>query len=183
MNADLFALFSEESFKCLSFVDVVTVGEGERQAVEATLDKYSTFLSILGYQHVTQPKDIAFRKEMWAWGQAKLSKIVRSDSKFEQLLDTAASSMEYFYPSSDFEFRMSHGTSGCVAILADELLTDPSILEDLSHFSQRYLRGLPQPEGLCDAMAGAYQRTDNFFGVHEPSSRDIRRDGLAIWDG
>lgn len=169
MNADLFALFSEESFKCLSFDDVVTVGEGERQAVEATLDKItSTFLSILGYQHMTQPKDIAFRKELWAWGQAKLSTIVRSDSKLEQLLDAAASSMEYLYPSSDFEFRMSHGTSTCVAILADDLITDPSSLEEIYHFSQRYLRGLPQPEGLCDAMAGAFQRFDNFFGSTNP---------------
>lgn len=169
MNADLFALFSEESFKCLDFDDVVTVGEGERQAVEATLDKItSTFLSILGYQHMTQPKDIAFRKEFWAWGQAKLSKIVRSDSKLEQLLDTSASCMEYFYPSSDFEFRMSHGTSTCVAILADDLITDPSSLEEISHFSQRYLRGLPQPEGLCDAIAGAFQRFDNFFGSTNP---------------
>ncbi len=169
MTAELFALFSEESFKCLSFDDVVTVGEEERQAVEATLDKIlGTFLSILGYQHVTTPKDIAFRKELWAWGQAKLSKIISSDSKLEHLLDTTASCMEYLYPSSDFEFRISQGTSTCVAILADDLITDHSSLEEVSHFSQRYLRGLPQPEGLCDAMAGAFQRIDNFFGSTNP---------------
>lgn len=179
MNADLFALFSEESFKCLSFDDVLTVGEGERQAVEAALDKIiRTFLSILGHQHVTQPKDIAFRKELWAWGQAKLSKIVRNDSKLEQILDTAARSMEYFYPSSDFEFRMSHGTSTCAVIVADDLITDRSSLEELSHFSQRYLRGLPQPEGLCDALAGAFQRYDNFFGSTSPR---LGTYGLMAW--
>lgn len=169
MTADLFALFSEESFKCLSFDDVVTVGEEERQAVAATLDKIlGTFLSILGFQHVIRPKDIAFRKELWAWGEAKLSKKLNSDSKLERLLDTTACCMEYLYPSSDFEFRMSQGTSSAVAILADDLITDPTSLEEISHFSQRYLRGLPQPEGLCDAMAGAFQRIDNFFGSTNP---------------
>lgn len=169
MTVDLFALFSEESFDCLGFDDVVTIGEEKRQAVGATLDKIlGTFLSIIGYQHVTRPKDIAFRKELWAWGQAKLSKILCSDSKLERLLDTTASCMEYLYPSSDLEFRMSQGTSTCVAILADDFITDPINLVELSHFSQRYMRGLPQPEGLCDVMAGAYQRIDNFFGSTNP---------------
>lgn len=169
MAADLFALFSEESFKCLDFDDVVTINEEKRLAVGATLDKIlGALLSIIGYQHLTRPKDIAFRKELWAWGQAKLSKILCSDSKLEILLDTTASCMEYLYPSSDFEFRMSQGTSTCMAILADDLIVDPRKLDEISHFSQRYLRGLPQPEGLCEAMAEAYQRFDNFFGSTNP---------------
>lgn len=179
MTADLFALFSEESCNCLNFDDVVTVGEEDRQAVEATLDRInSTLLSILGYQHTTRPKDIAFRKEFWAWGQAKVSKIMGNDSKLENLLELTASCMEYLYPSSDFEFRMSQGTSSCLAILADDLITDPSRLEEVSHFSQRYLRGLPQPDGLCDAMAGAFQRIDNFFGSKNPR---LGTYGLMAW--
>lgn len=169
MNADLFALFSEESFKCLEFDDVATIDEEKRQAVLATLEKIcGTVLSLVGYQHSTKPKDIAFRKELWAWGQAKLSKVMCNDSKLEDILETTASNMEYLYPSSDFEFKMSHGTSTCVAILADDLITTPRRLEEVSHFSQRFLRGLPQPAGLCEAMAEAYQRFHNFFGSTNP---------------
>lgn len=170
MAADLFAIFSEESFECLDFDDLTTVGEEKRQAVLASIDKtINTLLGVIGYQHVTRPKDVAFRKELWAWGQAKLSKILCHDAKLQTLLDTTASCMEYLYPSSDFEFRMSQGTSTCVAILADDLIfEDARALDDISHFTQRYLRGLPQPEGLCDAMAGAYQRIDEFFGSTNP---------------
>lgn len=169
MNADLFALFSEESFKCLEFDDVATIDEEKRQAVLATLEKIcGTVLSLVEYQHLTKPKDIAFRKELWAWGQAKLSKVMCNDSKLEDLLEATASCMEYFYSSSDFEFKMSLGTSTCVAILADDLITTPRRLEEISHFSQRFLRGLPQPEGLCEAMAEAYQRFHNFFSSTNP---------------
>lgn len=168
MTADLFALFSEEGFICLDFDDVATIDEEKRQAVGAILDKiFGTVLSIMGYQHLTRPKDIAFREELRAWGQAKLSKLL-CDSKLECLLDTTASCMEYLYPSSDFEFRMSLGTSTAAILVADDLITDLRNLEDISHFSQRYLRGLPQPEGLCEAMVGAYQRFDNFFGSTNP---------------
>lgn len=170
MAADLFALFSEESFKCLDFDDVATVDEEKGQAVVASIVKtIETLLAVIGYQHVTRPKDLAFRKEFWAWGQAKLSKIICNDAKLHILLDTTASCMEYLYPSSDFEFRMSQGTSTCVAILVDDLIVeDPGALHDISHFSQRYLRGLPQSEGLCDTMAAAYQRIDEFFGSKNP---------------
>lgn len=170
MAAELFALFSEESFKCLDFDDLTTVDEEKGQAVEASILKaIDTCLAVIGYQHVTRPKDPAFRKELWAWGQANLSKIICNDAKLHILLDTTACSMEYFYPSSDFEFRMSQGTSTCMAILADDLIVeDPGALHDLFHFSQRYLRGLPQPEGLCDTMAAAYQRYDEFFGSTNP---------------
>lgn len=170
MAAGLFALFSEESFECLDFDDIATVEEEKRQAVVASIDKViETVLTLIGYQHVVRPKDVAFRKELWAWGQAKLSKIMCNDAKLHFLLETTASCMEYLYPSSDFEFRMSQGTSTCVAIIADDLIVkDPRALDDISHFTQRYLRGLPQPEGLCDVMAGAYRRIDEFFGSTTP---------------
>lgn len=179
MTADLLAFFSEESCNCLNFDDVVAVGEEERPAVEATLDRMnSTFLSMLGYQHVTHPKDIAFRKEFWAWGRDEVSKIMSNDSKLEDLLELTACCMEYFYPSSDFEFRMSLGTTTCLAIIADDFITNPIKLEEVSHFSQRYLRGLPQPEGLCDALAQAFQRVDNFFGSKNPR---LGTYGLMAW--
>lgn len=169
MAVDLFALFSEESFKCLDFDDIVMVDEDERQVILATIDKtIDTFLRVIGYQHVTRPKDVVFREELGAWGQAKLSKTMCNDAKLQLLLDTTASCMEYLYPSSDLEFRMSQGTSTCVAIVADDLIEDPGALDDISRFSQRYLRGLPQPEGLCEAMAGAYKRIDEFFGCTNP---------------
>lgn len=180
MAAELLALFSEESFKCLDFGDVATIDEEKGQAVLASIDKtIGTMLAVIGYEDVITPGDLAFRKELWAWGQAKLSKIVCNDAYLNNLLDTAASCIEYFYPSSDFEFRMSQGTSCCMAILADDLIfEDPGALHDLSHFSQRYLRGLPQPEGLCDTMAAAYQRYEEFFGSTNPRFGTY---GLTAW--
>ena len=59
---------------------------------------------------------------------------------------------------------MCTGTATVAEFLADDSVKNPDALEQLHHLSQRYLRGLQQPEGLCAALADGFKNTDEFHG-------------------
>lgn len=112
MAADLYALFSNDSFRCLDFDDVTSLDKAQRQAVVGIMNKaFPTFLNALGYQHVDRPKDTAFRNDFFAWGHKELVNVWPDNGRLESLLNTTASSMEHFYPSSSHQFRMCIGSA------------------------------------------------------------------------
>ena len=169
MAFDLRALFSQDDFDCLEFDDVALLDKVQRQAVVESMDKiYGLFLGTIDYQHIVRPQDVAFRRDLWAWGYSRLTTATPDNAHLDFLLDTTASCMEYFYPSACHQARMCTGTATGAVILADDLVEKPGGLEQFNHFSQRYLRGLPQPDGLCAALADGIKDCDGFYGSKNP---------------
>lgn len=169
MSVDLYTLLSTDKFRCLDFVDVALLDKAQCQAAAKIMDELLlTFLGALGYQHVIQPKDAAFRKDFWAWGQRELVSILPDKARRDALLDTAASSMEFFYPNSSHQLKMCVGAITAVCVIADDLIADPGAFDQFDGFSQRFLRGIPQPEGICAALAEAIKDIDELFGSVNP---------------
>lgn len=63
---------------------------------------------------------------------------------------------------------MCIGTTSVGAILASDVAGKPGWVEQCHHFFRRYLRGLPQPEGLCATLAGGIKDCDEFYGSTNP---------------
>ncbi|MCJ1263763.1 hypothetical protein MMC22_003633 [Lobaria immixta] len=169
MPADLLALFSQDEFACLDFDDAALLDKVQRQNVVASMDQLLGYLlRAIGYQNIVRPKDVAFRRDLWAWGYSRLTKDTPDKAHLDIILDTAAGYIENSYPSACHESRMCTGTTTAAAILADDLVEKPDGLEQLYRFSQRYLRGLSQPEGLCAALADGIDDCDKFYGSKNP---------------
>lgn len=60
------------------------------------------------------------------------------------------------------------GTTTAAIILADDLVEKPGGVEQCNYFSQCYLRGRPQPEGLCAALVDGIKSCDEFYGSKNP---------------
>ncbi len=179
MTANLLARFSEDRFRSLDYDDIASVDKTQTLAVLGIIDEFfEPHFSALGYRRISRSKDPTFRKELWAWGETKLSKILCDKDKLDFLLDTTASCMEYFYPTSSFQFRMCQGTATCVMVAADDLVQKSGELDQFHHFSQRYLRGLPQPGGLCEVMAETFRDCDEFFRA---PFQDLLCEQLVDW--
>ena len=169
MSADLLAFISQDDFGCLDFDDVALLDETQRQAVVESMDRLLGHLfKAIHYQHIVRPKNVAFRKDFWAWGYSRLTEATPDNTHLDFLLDTTAASMEYLYPSACHQSWMCMGTTVGAIILADDLVEKPGGLEQFHYFSQRYLRGLPQPEGLCAALADGIKDCDEFYGCKNP---------------
>lgn len=169
MSAELLALFSQNDFACLDFDDVALLDKVQRQAVIGSMDQIIGYLfRAIDFQFIVRPKDVAFRGDLWAWGYSRLTKVTPDNAYLDLLLETAASLMEYFYPSTCHHARMCTGKATAAAVLADDLVEKPGGLELFDYFSQRYLRGLPQPEGLCAALADGINDCDEFYGSKNP---------------
>lgn len=169
MAADLLAFFSKDDFDCLDFDDVALLDKAQRQAVLASMDQILRHLfRAIGYQHIVRPKDVAFRRNLWAWGYSRLTKVMPDNARLDMLLDTSAAIMENFYPNACDEAKMCTATASAAAILSDDLVEKPGGVDHLRHFSQRYLRGLPQPEGLCTVLADTIRDSDEFYGSRNP---------------
>ncbi|MCJ1429368.1 hypothetical protein MMC29_007282 [Sticta canariensis] len=169
MTTDLLAIFSHEKLSCLDFDDVALIDKAQRQAVAESMDEiFGRFLSAIDYQHIIVPEDAAFRKDLWAWGYSRLAKAEPDNAHLDFILETSATCMEYFYQSACHQSKMAMGTTTAAALLADSLVGKPGGLDQFNHFSQRYLRGLPQPDGLCDALAEGIKDCDEFYGSKNP---------------
>ncbi|MCJ1264860.1 hypothetical protein MMC22_004735 [Lobaria immixta] len=169
MAAGLLAYFSQDSFACFDFDDVALLDSVQRQAVVGSTEQLlGYFLRAIDYQHIIRPKDVAFRRDLRAWADSRLTKATTDNAHLETDLDTAASCMEYYYPSACHESRMCTGTTTSAIVLADDLVGHRGGLEQFDHFSQRYLRGLSQPEGLCAAFSDGIKDGDKFYGSKNP---------------
>ena len=169
MTIDSLAIFSQEKFSCLDFDDVALIDKAQRQAVAESMDEvYCRFLRAIDYQHINLPEDAAFRKDLWAWGYSRLAKVEPDKARLDFILETSATCMEYFYRSACLQSKMAMGTTTAAALLTDSLVGKPGGLEQFNHFSQRYLRGLQQPDGLCDALAKGIKDCDEFYGSKNP---------------
>ena len=169
MAAGLLAYFSQDSFACFDFEDVALLDSVQRQAVVGSMEQLlGYFLRAIDYQHIIRPKDVAFRRDLRAWGYSRLTKATTDNAHLDSYLDMAASIMEYFYPSACHESRMCTGTTTSAILLADDLVEHRGGLEQFHHFSQRYLRGLSQPEGLCAAFSDGIRDCDKFYGSKNP---------------
>lgn len=169
MAADLLAIFSQDEFACLDFDDAALLDKVQRQNVVASMDQLMGYLlRAIGYQHIVRPKDVAFRRDLWAWGYSTLTKDTPDKAHLDILLETTAGCIEHFHPSACHESRMCTGTATATMILADDLVGKPDGLEQFHRFSQRYLRGLSQPEGLCAAFADGITDCDQFYGSKNP---------------
>ena len=169
MAADLLALFSQDEFACLDFDDAALLDKVQRNNVVASMDHLLGYLlRAIGYQHIVRPKDVAFRRDLWAWGYSRLSKVTPDKAHLDIYLETAACSIEHLFPSACHESRMCQGTTTAAGLLADDLVEKPDGLKQFQCFSQRYLRGLSQPEGLCAALADGIKDCDKFYGSKNP---------------
>lgn len=169
MAAGLLAFFSQDTFACFDFDDVVLLDRVQRQAVVESMDELlGYFLRAIDYQHIIRPKDIALRRDLWAWGYSRLTNATTDNAHLDILLDTGASSVEYLYPSACHESRMCTGATTSAIVVADDLVGDRGELEQFHHFSQRYLRGLSQPEGVCAAFSDCIKDCDKFYGNKNP---------------
>ena len=169
MAADLLAFFSQDNFGCLDFDDVTLLDKVQRGVVVASMDQLlGYFLNAIGYQHTLRPKDVALRRDLRAWGYSKLRKATRDNAHLDAILDTTANCVEHYYPSACHQSKLCTAATTGAAIVADDLIGTPGGLEQLHYFSQRYLRGLPQPEGLCVALADGIRDCDEFYGSKNP---------------
>lgn len=168
MAADLLAFFSQDDFDCLDFDDLALLDKAQRQAVVRCMDQICVYcLRAIGYQHIVRPKDVAFRRDFRAWGYSNLANDTPDNAHLDILLDTTAFIIEHFYPSVCHQAKICVGVVSCAFILVDDLVQKGE-LEQVQHFSQRYLRGLPQPEGVCAALADGIRDCDEFYGSRNP---------------
>lgn len=168
MAADLLAFFSQDDFDGLDFDDLASLDKAQRQAVLGCMDQIFDYVfRAIGYQHIVRPKDVAFRRDLRAWGYSRLAKATPDNAHLDRLIDSTAIAMEHFYPSACHQAKMCMGAATGALIWADDVI-DKGGLEQLQHFSQRYLRGLPQPQGLCAALADAIRDCDTFYGSKNP---------------
>lgn len=97
-----------------------------------------------------------------------LTTVTPDNAYLEFVLETTATCMEYCYPSACPQSKFCTGITTSTAILVDDLVANRGGVKQFSHFSQRYLRGLPQPEGLCAAFAERFKNCDEFYGSRNP---------------
>lgn len=169
MTTDLLALISKDDCSCLDFDDVTLLDKAQRQAVVENMDQILCYcLGAIGYQHIVRPKDMAFRRDLWDWGYSRMSKAIPNYKILDCALEVGAGVMEYFYPNAGHQARMCMASANTAGILVDDLVANPDGLEQFQAFSQRYLRGLPQPEGLCAALAEGIKDCDEFYGSRYP---------------
>lgn len=169
MSAELLAFFSQDNFGCFDFEDLALLDEGQRQAIVGSMDQvFGYFFKAIGYQHIVRPKDAALRRHLWAWGYSRLAKATTDNDSLDFVLNTAAACVEYFYPRACHQSKIAMGTTTAAILLTDDLVLKPGGLEQFNHFSQRYLRGLPQPEGLHAALADGIKDCDEFYGSKNP---------------
>ncbi|MCJ1467201.1 hypothetical protein MMC07_005824 [Pseudocyphellaria aurata] len=169
MTTDLLAFFSKDNFSCLDFDDVTLLDEAQRQAVLENMDHIVAYcLAAIGYKHIAPPKDIAFRTDLWDRAYSRLSEDVPDPAVLDAFLEAGASLVETYYPSACHQARMCVAFATAVALIVDDVFAKPHRCEQLEAFSQRYMRGLPQPEGVCAAMAESIRDCDEFYGSKYP---------------
>lgn len=97
MTADLLAFLSQDDFGCLDFGDVVSLDTAQRQAVVGSMDQIlDYYFRAIGYEHIVGPKDVSFRRDLWAWSYSRLTKDTPDNAYLDFLLDTNAALVEYF---------------------------------------------------------------------------------------
>ena len=171
MAASLLTLFSLDRFGCLDFDDVALIDKAQRQDVVESMDHLFDYLfTAIDYQHIIRPKDTAMRRDLWTWGQSRLTTALPDAVHLDILLVTTANVIEYFYPSACYQARICMATTSAAAILADDLIekSGEGGIKQFDHFSQRYLRGLPQPEEVCAPLADGMKACDEFYGGKNP---------------
>ncbi|MCJ1471321.1 hypothetical protein MMC07_009969 [Pseudocyphellaria aurata] len=168
MPTDLLAFFSKDNFSCLDFDDVTSLDKAQIQAVVKNIDQISAYcLAAIGHKQMTPPKDLALRTDLWDRTYSRLSKTT-DHAVLENALEAGASLVEYCYPSACYQGRMCMAFVSVLATIVDDFTADPHECEQLEAFSQRYLRGLPQPEGVCATMAESIRDCDEFYGSRYP---------------
>ncbi|MCJ1470016.1 hypothetical protein MMC07_008661 [Pseudocyphellaria aurata] len=168
MPADLLDFFSKDNFSCLDFDDVTSLDKTQIQTVVKSIDQISAYcLAAIGHKQITPPKDLALRTDLWDRTYSGLSKTI-DHRVLENALEAAASFVECSYPSASYQGRMSMAFVTVLAIVVDDFAADSHGCEQLEVFSQRYLRGLPQPEGACATMAESIRDCDEFYGSKYP---------------
>jgi hypothetical protein len=168
MDLNLLHYLSEEWFRCLDFQDPTTLNEKELKAAMDSMEQIQrTFLSVIGYQHITWSQDTILRHELKTWVDRTMSKFY-CESKRLHLVDMTATFMEYFYPSSSYELKLCVGVVTAAAIVIDDCISDQTTRAQVCGFQFRYLRGLVQPEGPCTALEVAMKDIDSFFRDKDP---------------
>ncbi|MCJ1461544.1 hypothetical protein MMC07_000141 [Pseudocyphellaria aurata] len=174
MTTDLLAFFSKDNFSCLDFDDVALLDNAQRQAVVENMDPILAYLlAAIDYKHISRPRDIALRTELWDWTYSRLSKTIPDHAVLDFVLETSANLVEYYYPSAGHQARMCMASATVAGLLVDDFVSKPHGCEQLEAFSQRYLRGLTQPEGVCAAMAEGIKANDEFYGSTYPRAGTI----------
>lgn len=169
MPVDLFALFSEDRFKCLDFHDVSVLTDNQVQDVVRAMEAIHVgLLARIKHQHIVMPKNDLFRRDLRDWIDDKLSCVYVNDKKRAYLVETTAMFMEYFYQNASHEFKMCIGAITASVIVIDDSMEDPVIKEQIRLYAYRYLRNLPQPEGICTVYAEAMRDMDKVFGLRDP---------------
>jgi len=169
MILDFFAFLSEDRFRCLNFHDVALLDENQVEAIVRSLREVQiVFLRAINHQQLTKPEDAAFRRDLQAWANTKLSDIYHSDAKRAHLVDTTAAFMENFFPSSTHQVKMLVGTWTAALIVVDDSMSNLATREEVRLFVFRYLRHLSQPEGICSVIEQIMRDSDAFFQHKDP---------------